>query len=74
MRCETLGKAGRCANKATHEVLMSCASGSRWRPACGECLAMVRRHASPLDRLQVRLIEVTDRDEQHRRRLVKHQS
>jgi hypothetical protein len=69
-RCEQFTSGTRCPNKAAFEFLRSGVRGmgTRWRAVCASCADILRRQASPSDRLRIRPIEVSAEDEAARHR------
>lgn len=70
-QCQSVSGTVRCKNPATHEFLRVATRGARWRCACSQCIEIIRRYSSPLDKLKVRAIEIDAEDEAVRRRKIK---
>lgn len=66
--CEHMVGSSRCRNTAAFEFLRAGTRNARWRAVCPECADVLRRNASPLDRLKIRPLEVGPEDDATRRR------
>lgn len=66
--CCNFKGAHRCNKPAMWEFVRLSSAKATWRAACLECLALIQRNASPLDKLRVRPIEVGGDGERTRQR------